>query len=95
MLPFQSSFFFWYFCYSNMTVTNKPPLNLPDSLRLLQDENLEHQQVNNIPDCFTEMSRAESGRSRNFPSFSEVNSPSKKNTFGTSFSKIPFASVRL
>lgn len=80
MFPFQSSCF-WDFCYSNMTVTNKPPLNLPDSLRLLQDENLEHQQVYNIPDGFTEMSRAESRGSRNFPAFSEMNSHSKKNTF--------------
>lgn len=82
MLSFQSSFFFfWYLCYSNTTVTNKPPLNLSDSPRLLQDKNLEHQQVNNIPDSFTEMNREESVRSRNFPSFSEGNAQSKKSTF--------------
>lgn len=64
-----------------MTITNKPPLKLPDSQGVLQDGNTDHQQVSNIPDSSTEMSRAESGRSKKFPSFSEVNSHSKKNTF--------------
>lgn len=61
-----------------MTITNKPPTNLHDSLLPLQDETLKHQQVNNIPDSFTEIIRKESQRSRDCPLFSEVNSHSKR-----------------